>query len=127
MTVIWDNATFHKSPKIKARIESVGCQLISLPPYSPDLNPIEQYWSVLRAQIRRIKQQGMTIPQALALIFKRSINYGQDYTISLFIADLAFTGTLADTAKIAIMVASMISGCAGWILLQVSRVKSPME
>lgn len=71
MTVIWDNATFHKSPKIKALIESVGCQLISLPPYSPDLNPIEQYWSALKAQIRRIKQQGMTIPQALALVFQK--------------------------------------------------------
>lgn len=71
MTVVWDNATFHKSPKIKALIESVGCQLISLPPYSPDLNPIEQYWSALKAQIRRIKQQGMTIPQALALVFQK--------------------------------------------------------
>lgn len=70
MTVIWDNATFHQSSKIKTLIENAGCTLIFLPPYSPDLNPIEQYWSALKAQIRRIKQEGMTIPQALALVFQ---------------------------------------------------------
>lgn len=70
MTVIWDNATFHKSAQIKALIESVGCKLIFLPPYSPDLNPIEQYWAALKARIRRLRKNGMTIPEALAQLFK---------------------------------------------------------
>lgn len=70
MTVIWDNATFHKSSQIKTLIESVGCQLIFLPPYSPDLNPIEQYWAKLKACIRRIKEGKMTIPQALTLVLQ---------------------------------------------------------
>jgi hypothetical protein len=39
--VIMDNASFHKSPRIRKIIENVGCQLLYLPPYSPDLNPIE--------------------------------------------------------------------------------------
>lgn len=69
LTIIGDNATFHQSVQIKALIESVGCQLVFLPPYSPDLNPIEHYWAKLKAQIRRIKQAPMTIPQALTLIF----------------------------------------------------------
>jgi len=47
MVVIWDNATFHKSPQIKALIEGAKCKLIFLPPYSPDLNPIEHYWAKL--------------------------------------------------------------------------------
>lgn len=34
--IIMDNATFHKSQKIKELIESVGCELIFLPPYSPE-------------------------------------------------------------------------------------------
>ena len=72
LTVIWDNATFHKSAQIKALIESVGCKLIFLPPYSPDLNPIEHYWAKLKAHIRRIKQGQMTIPEALALIFQKA-------------------------------------------------------
>lgn len=71
MTVIWDNATFHKSPRIKALIESVGCKLIFLPPYSPDFNPIEQYWSALKARIRRLRKDGMTIPQALTQLFRK--------------------------------------------------------
>ena len=37
--VIMDNASFHKSQRTKELIESVGCKLIFLPPYSPDLNP----------------------------------------------------------------------------------------
>jgi transposase len=41
--VIMDNAAFHKSLKTKELIESVGCKLIFLPPYSPDLNPIEKF------------------------------------------------------------------------------------
>jgi len=36
-TVILDNVSFHKSEKIQKLIESVGCKLIFLPPYSPDL------------------------------------------------------------------------------------------
>ena len=72
MNVIWDNATFHQSQKIKQLIEGVGCKLIFLPPYSPDLNPIEQYWATLKARIRRIRQQKMTIPQALEKIFGKA-------------------------------------------------------
>ena len=69
MTIIWDNATFHKHSKIRALIESVGCKLIFLPPYSPDLNPIEQFWATLKARIRRLRKDGMTIPEALSQLF----------------------------------------------------------
>jgi len=70
MTVVWDNATFHKSPQIEALIEGIGCKLIFLPPYSPDLNPIEQYWSALKARLRRLRKNGMTIAEALIELFK---------------------------------------------------------
>lgn len=39
--IIMDNASFHKSTRVKELIEKVGCKIIYLPPYSPDLNPIE--------------------------------------------------------------------------------------
>ena len=42
--VIMDNATFDKGGRIKDLIESVGCRLLYLPPYSPDLNRIEKCW-----------------------------------------------------------------------------------
>ncbi|WP_371220591.1 transposase [Orientia tsutsugamushi] len=41
--VVIDNASFHKSKKTKELIESVGCKVIFLPHYSPDLNPIEKF------------------------------------------------------------------------------------
>ena len=43
--IIMDNATFHKSERTKILIESAGCQLLFLPPYSPDFNPIEMFWA----------------------------------------------------------------------------------
>lgn len=50
--VVMDNATFHKSQKTKELIESVGCRLIFLPPYSPDLNPIEKFWANMKRWIK---------------------------------------------------------------------------
>ena len=68
--VIWDNASFHQSPKIRALIESAGCKLLFLPPYSPDLNPIEHCWAALKAWIRKMRLPGMTLEEALALVFQ---------------------------------------------------------
>ena len=55
--VIMDNATFHKSKLTKELIESVGCRLLYQPPYSPDLNPIEQQWAVLKRKFRKHKHK----------------------------------------------------------------------
>jgi putative transposase len=41
--VLMDNATFHKHPRTREAIEAAGCSLIFLPPYFPDLNPIEKF------------------------------------------------------------------------------------
>lgn len=51
-TVVMDNAAFHKSERIKQLIESVGCKLMFLPPYSPDLNPIEKFWANMKRWIK---------------------------------------------------------------------------
>ncbi len=50
--VVMDNATFHKGGQIQQLIKDAGCQLLYLPPYSPDLNPIEKCWSWLKSRIR---------------------------------------------------------------------------
>ena len=50
--VVMDNASFHKSQKTKELIESVGCKVIFLPPYSPDLNPIEKFWANMKRWIK---------------------------------------------------------------------------
>ncbi|WP_339041196.1 transposase [Candidatus Lariskella endosymbiont of Hedychridium roseum] len=51
--VVMDNATFHRSQKTKDLIESVGCRVIFLLPYSPDLNPIEKFWANMKQWIKR--------------------------------------------------------------------------
>lgn len=68
--IIMDNATFHKSAKTKKLIEQAGCQLLFLPPYSPDLNPIENFWAYLKKRIREIIDNFMTLEQAIIFAFK---------------------------------------------------------
>lgn len=52
--VIMDNAKAHKSARIEEEIKAVGATLVFLPPYSPDLSPIENYWSKLKTILRSI-------------------------------------------------------------------------
>lgn len=51
--VVMDNATFHKGGRIQQLIQDAGCELLYLPPYSPDLNKIEKCWSWLKSRIRK--------------------------------------------------------------------------
>jgi len=51
--VILDNVAFHKSEKVKAIVKERGAWLLFLPPYSPDLNPIEMAFSKLKALLRK--------------------------------------------------------------------------
>ena len=55
--VIMDNATFHKGGRIQELIQNAGCELLYLPPYSPDLNLIEKCWSWLKSRIRKKLEQ----------------------------------------------------------------------
>ena len=52
--VIMDNLPAHKGAAVRAAIEGVGAQLLLLPPYSPDLNPIENAFSKLKAMLRKL-------------------------------------------------------------------------
>jgi transposase len=58
--VIMDNLACHKVAGVVAAIEAVGATAFYLPPYSPDLNPIEQVFSKLKALLRRAAER--TVP-----------------------------------------------------------------
>jgi transposase len=51
--VVMDNLSAHKGGKVKEIIEGRGCELLYLPPYSPDLNPIEQVFSKVKWLLRK--------------------------------------------------------------------------
>jgi transposase len=53
--VIMDNLSVHKVKGIAELIQAVGAEVIYLPPYSPDLNPIEMMWSKIKAHLRKTK------------------------------------------------------------------------
>ncbi len=53
--VVLDNLQVHKSQAVHGIIEAQGCELLFLPSYSPDFNPIEQAFSKLKALVRKHK------------------------------------------------------------------------
>jgi transposase len=57
--VILDNLAAHKIPGVRQRIEDCSAQLLYLPPYSPDFNPIEQAWSKLKQLLRGVKARAL--------------------------------------------------------------------
>lgn len=50
--VVLDNLKPHKTAKVRKLVEDAGCRLLFLPRYSPDLNPIEECWSKIKALLR---------------------------------------------------------------------------
>ncbi len=55
--VVMDNLSSHKGPKVEQLIKAVGAELRYLPPYSPDMNPIEKAYSKLKAHLRKIAER----------------------------------------------------------------------
>ena len=53
--VVIDNLSAHKAPAVRQSIEKTGAEVLYLPPYSPDLNPIEKAWAKLKQLLRAVK------------------------------------------------------------------------
>lgn len=52
--VVMDNLSSHKRPRVQELIEAAGAELLYLPPYSPDLNPIEMIFSKIKQLLRSL-------------------------------------------------------------------------
>lgn len=57
--VVMDNLSAHKVDGVRERIEACRASVLYLPPYSPDLNPIEKAWSKLKARLRALAARAM--------------------------------------------------------------------
>ena len=53
--VVMDNLTAHKGERIRELIEHRGCELLCLPPYSPEFNPVEEGFSKIKALVGKAK------------------------------------------------------------------------
>jgi transposase len=70
--VIMDNLSVHKNLEARAAIKAAGAQVWDLPPYSPDLNPIEKMWSKVKALLRKEKARDPeTLYHAIANAFAK--------------------------------------------------------
>lgn len=62
--IVLDNAAFHTAKRTRRMVEEAGCELLFLPPYSPDLNPIEKLWGNLK-QLRQ--RTGASVDELLRM------------------------------------------------------------
>ncbi len=67
--IVMDNASYHKNGELEHIAQKHQCQLLYLPPYSPDLNPIEQCWAVLKNQVKQALSQGEELMQSICTAF----------------------------------------------------------
>ena len=70
-TVVMDNVPFHKSTVIQNAIRETGANILFLPPYSPEFNPIEEMWSKLKCLLRKLQARTM-------ITFKSAIKKAYD-------------------------------------------------
>ena len=69
--VIMDNMRTHHISAVKEILEQAGMHLLYLPPYSPDLNPIEKLWSKVKAILRQLKAR---TPETLLAAIERAFS-----------------------------------------------------
>lgn len=67
--MIMDNARFHRMSRLELLCEEYGHKLLPLPPYSPELNPIEKSWANLKKKVTELFAEYQTIDECLNRVF----------------------------------------------------------
>ena len=63
--IVLDNATFHRKAALQELAKKRKCHMLFLPPYSPDLNPIEKKWSNTKTHLRNNIKKYKTLQEAI--------------------------------------------------------------
>lgn len=76
--VVMDNLTAHKGERVRELIEERGCELLYLPPYSPDFNPIEEAFSKIKGLLRKAEARSRerlveAMAQAISAVTPRDV------------------------------------------------------
>ena len=74
--LVMDNLAVHKTASVREAVRQAGAKLLYLPPYSPDLSPIEQCWSKLKAGLRKAQARtrealGRALREAFTAVTQR--------------------------------------------------------
>ena len=67
--IVMDNARFHQKKALCEMAKQAGCQVLFLPPYSPDLNRIETFWAWLKNRLRSILTRFSSLDDAISDCF----------------------------------------------------------
>ena len=86
--IVMDNASFHSKRRLFAAAQNTGCKLLFLPPYSPELNPIEKFWAWLKRFLRKILPLALSFDEPSLPLFNcgdysRPARVYQDWRIKI--------------------------------------------
>ncbi|ABO47480.1 transposase ISFtu1 [Francisella tularensis subsp. tularensis WY96-3418] len=73
-TIVMDNASFHKSSKLIEIANKFDVQILYLPPYSPDLNPIEKVWANFKKIFRKVNNSFEKFYDAISYVFNKILS-----------------------------------------------------
>jgi transposase len=89
--VVLDNVGAHKTAEVRRLVRAAGARVLFLPPYSPDLNPIELCWSKLKALLREF---GARTSEALDDAIRRAMDLIDSGDAAAWFSHCGYSGQL---------------------------------